>query len=425
MNMNKRKKVAWILLAVSIVLIATTFVLVFIDERYYSRFGDSVYAQEIVSNVQKVADSTTYFMEVFPFDDVEYHEIPTSYIYQDGRLRKYASYSNRDSNYYFLEDAKGYFSIDTNNTSIIKPYQQAFEIDVFKQSSGMYAAGAPITLLDGLFWNNFTFSTEGVGCIKVFDLNNILSDSLLYQKNAVRKNKYGPLFWEYTIRPYRIFYNSDNKNRNILDDINNTFGDVISIFKQHKYKYVKSLDYNAFLQDSNQIKNRYYEITEDNQYLWSKDNNKLPLSSYAQLTAYNKSLVKNFSDSYAKELEKLYCELYIIYNDLLDSIDLERYKFEHAVFRTIDYPVESKYHRWGKECKYNPQNKFYQYIVVHNDDYDVMYILSDLHYYDLNCWNDVELTKINNIIENIAGIIFLLGLALLIIAIIQFFNSRH
>ena len=55
MNMNKRKKVAWILLAVSIVLIATTFVLIFIDERYYSWFGDSVYAQEIVSNVQKVA----------------------------------------------------------------------------------------------------------------------------------------------------------------------------------------------------------------------------------------------------------------------------------------------------------------------------------------------------------------------------------
>lgn len=424
MNMNKRKKVAWILLAVSIVLIATTFVLIFIEERYFSRYGDSIYAQDIVRNVQNVADSTTYFIEVFPFDDVEYHEIPTSYIYQDGRLRKYASYSDRDSNYYFLEDGKGYLAIDTNNTSIIKPYQQAFEIDVFKQSSGMYAAGAPITFYDGLFWNNFTFSTEGVGCIKVFDLNNILSDSLLYQKDDVRKNKYGPLFWTYTIRPYRIFYNSDNKNRNISDDISSTFNDVVNIFKQHKYKSVKALDYNSFLPDSNQIRNKYYDIKEDNPYSWSIFDNKLPLSSYALLTAYNKSLEKNFSDGYAKELEKLYYELNII-DDLLDSIDLERYKFEHAVFQPVDYPEKSKYHRWGKECKYNPQNKFYQYIVVHNDDYDVMYILSDLHYYDLNCWNDVELTKINNIIENIAGIIFLLGLALLIIAIIQFFNSRH
>lgn len=424
MNMNKRKKVAWILLAVSIVLVAITFALNFIEDRYYSRFGDSVYAQEIVSNVQKVADSTTYFIEVFPFDDIEYHEIPASHIYQDGGLRKYASYSDRDSNYYFLEDAKGYFSIDTNNTSIIKPYQQAFEIDVFKQSSGMYAAGAPITFYDGLFWNNFTFSTEGVGCIKVFDLNNILSDSLLYQKNDVRKNKYGPLFWEYTVRPYRIFYNSDDKNRNISDDINNTFGDVISIFKQNKYKCAKSLDYNAFLPDSNQIRNRYYDIKEDNPYSWSKDNNKLPLASYAEQTAYNKSLAKGYCDIHSKELQKQLMQLDILYS-LLDSTSIERYKFEHAVFQPVDYPEKSKYHRWGKECKYNPQNKFYQYIVVHNDDYDVMYILSDLHYYDLNCWNDVELTKINNIIENIAGIIFLLGLALLIIAIIQFFKSRR
>lgn len=416
MNMNKRKKVAWILFVVSIVLIATTFTLIFIEERYFSRYGDSIYAQDIVRNVQNVADSTTYFIEVFPFDDVEYHEIPTSYIYQDGRLRKYASYSDRDSNYYFLEDAKGYFSINTNDTSIIKPYQQAFEIDVFKQSSGMYAAGSPLTYYDGLFWNNFTFSTEGVGCIKVFDLNNILSDSLLYQKDDVRKNKYGPLFWEYTVRPYRIFYNSDNKNRNISDDISSTFNDVVNIFKQHKYKSVKALDYNSFLPDSNQIRNKYYDIKVDNPYSWSIFDNKLPLSSYALLTAYNESLEKEYS----KSLQELY-----IPDFLLNSTGLERYKFEHSVFQPIDYPVESKYHRWGKESKYNPQNKFYQYIIVHNTDYDVMYILSDVHYYDLNCWNDAELAKINDIIENIAGIIFCIGLALLIIAIIQFFKSRR
>lgn len=100
--MNKRKKVARILFVVSIVLIATTFTLIFIEERYFSRYGDSIYAQDIVRNVQNVTDSTTYFIEVFPFDDVEYHEIPTSYIYQDGRLRKYASYSDRDSSYHVL-----------------------------------------------------------------------------------------------------------------------------------------------------------------------------------------------------------------------------------------------------------------------------------------------------------------------------------
>ena len=183
MNMNKKIKVAWILTIVSIVLIASTFVLVFIEDRYYSQYWDSIYAKEIIGNVQKVADSTTYFIEVFPFDDVEYHEIPTSYLYQDGRLRKYASYSDRDSNYYFLEDAKGYFSIETNDSSIIKPYLQAFEIDVFKQKSVMSTTVAPLTFSDGLFWNNFTFSTEGVGCIKVFDLNNILSDSLLFQED--------------------------------------------------------------------------------------------------------------------------------------------------------------------------------------------------------------------------------------------------
>ena len=196
MNMNKRKKVAWILLAVSIVLIATTFVLIFIDDYFNCLTVGSVMKPVAVKHKVSASklsyNSKNLFKKTLDYrekkegkiteqmiarihcDDVEYHEIPTSYIYQDGRLRKYASYSNRDSNYYFLEDAKGYFSINTNDTSIIKPYQQAFEIDVFKQSSGMYAAGAPISFLDGLFWNNFTFSTEGVGCIKVFDLNNIL-----------------------------------------------------------------------------------------------------------------------------------------------------------------------------------------------------------------------------------------------------------
>ncbi len=413
--MNKKIKVAWILTIVSIVLIASTFVLVFIEDRYYSQYWDSIYAKEIIGNVQKVADSTTYFIEVFPFDDVEYHEIPTSYIYQDGRLRKYASYSDRDSNYYFLEDAKGYFSINTNDTSIIKPYQQAFEIDVFKQNSGISTAEGPLTYTDGLFWNNFTFSTEGVGCIKVFDLNNILSDSLLFQEDNVKKGEHGALFWEYTIRPYRIFYNEDSKNRDIAKDINETFQNVINIFQQHKYKNVKSLTYNTFLPDSNLIKNKYYDIVVDNPYLFSTFSNKLPLASYAQQTAYNKSLEKGYS----KYLQELY-----IPDFLLNSTCLERYKFEHSIFQPIDYPVKSKYHKWGKECKYNPQNKFYQYIVVHNDDYDVMYILSDMHYYDLNCWNDAKLKKISKVIDNIAAVNFFIGIVLLIFAIIQFLKAK-
>lgn len=421
--MNKRKKVAWILLVVSLTLITSTFTLIFIENRYYSWYGDSVYAKEIISNVQKVADSTTYFIEVFPFDELEYHDIPTSYIFQDGRLRKYASYSDRDSNYYFLEDAKGYFSIETNDSSIIKPYQQAYEIDVFKQNSGMSAAGSPLIFYDGLLWNNFTLSTVGVGCIKVFDLNNILSDSLLFQEDNVKKGGHGALFWEYTIRPYRIFYNTGNKNRNISEDISNSFNEVIRIFKQHKHKSAKSLTYNTFLPDSNLIKNKYYDIDKDNPYSFSTFSNKLPLASYAQQTAYNKSLEKEYSNMNSKELQKLFMQLYIL-DSLIDSTGLERYKFEHSVFQPIDYPVKSKYHKWGKESKYNPRNKFYQYMVVHNDDYDVMYILSDMHYYDLNCWNDAKLKEISKVIENIAAVNFFIGIALLIFAIIQFLKAK-
>lgn len=414
MNMNKKIKVAWILTIVSIVLIASTFVLVFIEDRYYSQYWDSIYAKEIIGNVQKVADSTTYFIEVFPFDEVEYHGIPTSYIFQDGRLRKYASYSDRDSNYYFLEDAKGYFSIDTNNTSIIKPYQQAFEIDVFKQSAGISTAEGPLTYTDGLFWNNFTFSTEGVGCIKVFDMNNILSDSLLFQEDNIKK-EHGALFWEYTIRPYRIFYNNESNNRNISEDIKTSFDDVIHIFQQHKHKNAKSLTYNTFLPDSNLIKNKYYDIEMDNPYSFSTFSNKLSLASYARQTAYNESL----EEEYSEFLQELY-----IPDFLLDSTGLERYKFEHSIFQPIDYPVKSKYHKWGKESKYNPRNKFYQYMIVHNDDYDVMYILSDMHYYDLNCWNDAKLKKISKVIDNIAAVNFFIGIVLLIFAIIQFLKAK-
>ena len=421
--MNKRKKVAWILLVVSLTLITSTFTLIFIENRYYSWYGDSVYAKEIISNVQKVADSSTYFIEVFPFDELEYHDIPTSYIFQDGRLRKYASYSDRDSNYYFLEDAKGYFSIETNDSSIIKPYQQAYEIDVFKQNSGMSAAGSPLIFYDGLLWNNFTLSTEGVGCIKVFDLNNILSDSLLFQEDNVKKGGLGALFWEYTIRPYRIFYNEDSKNRDIAKDINETFENVINIFQQHKYKNVKSLTYNTFLPDSNLIKNIYYDIDKDNPYSFSTFSNKLPLASYAQQTAYNKSLEKEYSNMNSKELQKLFMQLYIL-DSLIDSTGLERYKFEHSVFQPIDYPVKSKYNKWGKESKYNPRNKIYQNMVIHNDDYDVMYILSDMHYYDLNCWNDAKLKEISKVIENIAAVNFFIGIALLIFAIIQFLKAK-
>ena len=264
-------------------------------------------------------------------------------------------------------------------------------------------------------WNNFTLSTEGVGCIKVFDLNNILSDSLLFQEDNVKKGGLGALFWEYTIRPYRIFYNEDSKNRDIAKDINETFENVINIFQQHKYKNVKSLTYNTFLPDSNLIKNKYYDIDKDNPYSFSTFSNKLPLASYAQQTAYNKSLEKEYS----KFLQKLY-----IPDLLLNSTGLERYKFEHSVFQPIDYPVKSKYHKWGKESKYNPRNKFYQYMVVHNDDYDVMYILSDMHYYDLNCWNDAKLKEISKVIENIAAINFFMGILLLILSIIQFIKAK-
>lgn len=413
--MKTRKKYTWILLVVSAILIASTFLFLYINEKYYSRYWDSVYAKGIINNVQKVADSTTYFIEVFPFDDVEYHEIPTSYIFQDGRLRKYFSYSDRDSNYYFLKDAKGYFSIETNNSSIIKQYQKAYEIDVFQQNSGISTAEGPLTYTDGLFWNNFTFSTEGVGCIKVFDMNNILSDSLLFQEDNIKK-EHGALFWEYTIRPYRIFYNNESNNRNISEDIKTSFDDVIHIFQQHKHKNAKSLTYNTFLPDSNLIKNKYYDIEMDNPYSFSTFSNKLSLASYARQTAYNKSLEKEYSEF----LQELY-----IPDFLLDSTGLERYKFEHSIFQPIEYAQKSKYHIWGQESKYNPQNKFYQYIVVHKENYDVMYILSDMHYYDLNCWNDAKLKEINNRIETISLVTFIIGLVLLVLSILSVRKSKE
>ena len=182
--MMTRKKIAWILLSVAIIFLVACAILVFIEERYYSLYGGNIYEDEIVENVQKVADSTTYYIEVFQFDSIEYHEIPVSFIYQDGRLREYISYN--DSSYYFLEDAKGYFSINTTDTSVIKPYKQAFEIDIFSQLADCTIGGEPLYYMDGLLWNNFTFMTKGLGYIHVFDLNNIVSDSLVKSNEHIK-----------------------------------------------------------------------------------------------------------------------------------------------------------------------------------------------------------------------------------------------
>ena len=413
--MVTRKKIAWILLSVTVFLLAMFATFGIIGAKFYSLYGGNVFEDEIVENVQKVADSTAYYIEVFPFDSIEYHEIPTSFIYQDGRLRKYASYN--DTNYYFLKDSKGFFAIDTTNTSIIKPYKRAYEIDVFSNKSDATIEGRPLYYLDGLQWSNFTFATEGVGYIHVFDLNNTISNSILYEDSySIKKDRYQNLFTEYKIRPYRIFYFNDNTNRNIKEDVIQTFEELICLFKKHKCIQTTALSYETFLPDSEMVKNEYYTITTNYNILWYRPNQDLPLASYAKNTAYNNAIEKEPS----KAMQELMSLLI-----LSDSMETGRCKFEHSIFQTIDYPIKSQYHAWGKSVKENPENEFYQYITIHKDNYDVMYVLSDEHYYNLDCWNEEKMRNIGKIFDNISIICFFGGLILLIISICQFLIAKN
>ncbi len=398
---NNRK--ALVLLFTSFCILVAFAIFLSIEKKQYSLLGGNKYENMIVENVQKVADSTTYFIEVFPFDSIEYHEIPTLFIYQEGKLRKYASY--KDTNYYFLKDAKGYFSINKSDTSIIKPYKQAYEIDVFSTKSN--------ATIDGLLWDNFTFMTEGVGYIHVFDLNNSILDSILYtESNTIKKNSYQNLFTEYKIRPYRIFYTDKTDYRNINKDVSKTFDELVSLFQTQKCIKTTSLSYSTFLPDSEMIKNEYYTISFDRPYTFGSPNCDLPLASYAKPTVYNKKIIEKEPD---ESLQWLMME-----SILLDSIGTGRCKFEHSVFQPISYPTKRKYEIYGKGIKENPCNKFYQYITIHKDNYDVMYVLSDEHFYHLDCWNEGSLRKKCKILDNCLIICFFGGLILLIISIFLF-----
>lgn len=412
--MMTKKKIARTLLSVAIFLLVTFAISVLIEERYYSLYGGNVYEDEIVDNVQKVADSTTYFIEVFPFDSIEYHEIPVSFIYQDGRLRKYVSY--KDTNYYFLQDAKGYFSINTADTSVIKPYKRAYEIDVFSLRSDATIDGRPICYLDGLLWNYFTFMTDGVGYIQIFDLNNTISDSIIYQRDrSIIKSKYQNLFAEYKIRPYRIFYTNDNPKKNIKEDVAQTFDELVCLFQTQKCVLTTSLSYSTFLPDSEMVKNEYYTISQDRPYIFGSHSCELSIASYANKTAYNKIIEKEHS----KAMQELMSMLI-----LSDSAGSGRCKFEHSIFQTIDYPLRSQYLAWGKSIKEKPENEFYQYITIHKDNYDVMYVLSDEHFYHLDCWNEENLRKKGKFFDYCATISFIGGLILLIVSLCQFLIAR-
>lgn len=462
----KRKKLAWSFIILGIVLIGTFFTLMFVVEDKYFCFGDNIYSQEIVKQAQTVADTTSYFIEVFPFDSVEYHEIPACYIYQDGRLRQYSRYN--DSTNYFLHDAEGDFCINFNDTNIIKRhYNQAYEIDKFLQKTAFSIDNGdtvPLYAVDGLFWNQFTYMTHGTGYIQVLDLHNEVFDSLLYREEQIVKGVYDVLSYEYYVRPYRIFYTEKGKH-NINQDVKKSFDELVKVFDCNKTIHVANLNFNKFLTDSSFLSsNDVYSIADDAfryglnaQHFQGIPYNKLSCASNAYIKTFN--LIKgtwyykdnnnntshahtrrdyetnrheskyynhngnNLVDLTQEEKYDWYMNLDSMYKIILTPLEYKRFRYEQSIFanyifRNCNDETNDKYSEKGKQYKLNPENKMYQYVTMHGDDYDVMYVLTDFHSYNLYCHNESKLKKISNLFEISYVCCFFGGILVLLAGII-------
>lgn len=529
--MKSKQKISLALLIGSIVLILASITLFRVNDKYFS--GDkSYYAKEAIQRVQDVADTAQYFIEVFPFDSLTYHEIPVLSIYQDGRLREYCgtpkydnsgdlikttfrssySYSEPERHYVRLTDAKGMFTIDTSNHSIIKPYKKAFEIDSYWRRLGSdtniykpndyYIDGLYYEdLTDGLEWNyeyyskQMNFPLMPAGYIKVVDFNNVVSDSLLYYKHNIVKGDttaiYDPisLFAGYHLRPYRIFYNSIGNSANIVSDVLKSFEQLNKLFLQHKTCVVDSLCWNIFECQSNFTLGIYPEtgvIGPINQYygIFSRTPDKserdwgpfckLGLASDARMIEYT----YNFQSPWDEEIEKKYFispnrefeesifgELSFNYSadfnrrysffaledevdeELSDAhVDAQRFfsvsldsiffsdeknKFnrqksiKEAILR---YPYHNPLERWNnlnQFYKKHPGNGFYQYITIHNEDYDVSYILTNERNFVLSNWNDDEYSKKFYYTYDSGTACAIIGGLLLLVALFLFIHLKE
>ena len=112
-----------------------------------------------------------------------------------------------------------------------------------------------------------------------------------------------------------------------------------------------------------------------------------------------------------------------MYMTILTPLEYNRFRFEQSIFASYNlrhslYKTNDKYSEKGKQYKANPENTMYQYVTIHGNDYDVMYVLTDCHSYNLYCHNEQKLKKISNLFEISYACCFFGGILVLLAGII-------
>lgn len=238
--MTKKKKIAWGFTCAGI-LFAIVSVALYIKGECILK-GLAHQKQEIVDNVQQVADSSSYFIQIFPFENIDWHEIPTYMVYQDARLRIHRNRFDNEPIYIykcFYKDTLGEFTIDICDTTCVKPYKCAYEIDAYYSSDTM-------PYKDAIFLH-IVHQNYASGCIRVVDLNNSISDSMLLSStDKIKKVKDSVMYSIYDIRPFRIFYYNDD-GIDITRDVRSSFDSLVNLYRSKKTTVVEDLFLPFFL----------------------------------------------------------------------------------------------------------------------------------------------------------------------------------
>lgn len=429
-NMTKKKKVTWGFTGVGI-LFAIVSVALYIKGECILK-GLAHQKQEIVDNVQQVADSSSYFIQIFPFENIDWHEIPTYMVYQDARLRIHRNrfdnepHTHRKKPIYkcFYKDTLGEFTIDICDTTCVKPYKCAYEIDAYYSSDTM-------PYKDAVFFHT-SHQDYASGCLRVLDFNNIISDSILLSSSEkIIKAKDSAMYSIYDIRPFRIFYHN-NDDIDVTRDVKESFDSLLNLYRGKRttivddlmlyYPFIGYLITNVALSESLVINESYTLSQFESPGYIQPINRRSALKQLKILYPINAIVELGYDVKKPYYLESDLMEMIqkdSIKVSWLDScMNYERCMFEHMIFPSwndnysFNHYCWEDYDKWHNElcksmygdsikllsemfgqqtiyldwknwiCRHeyaekNTKNVLAQFITIRGENYDVLYVLTN------------------------------------------------
>ena len=180
----------------------------------------------------EIVNGDTYIVDIKSLDSLTYHSIPPQYIYADGRLRKYKNFNQPQTNKEsFIDtlsiyDQRGKFDIVVDST-IIKPYTIAFEIDYLIRKSEFCIGGKNsyevASITTDPFFSDFTTDYHlGEAVDSWVGINSL-------RENALSEVKMQPFFQDTLsgMTKTLFFYTQGDENYFYTENFRNDNGEIV------------------------------------------------------------------------------------------------------------------------------------------------------------------------------------------------------